>query len=212
MNPILAKAIIAEHANESEIAESQTILALRRLLSYTYGVMMYFGYGSNINLSHLTDYLGTHGMKLDTELRGRHALLHGYRLRSNYYASSHGAGACNIEPAQGKCVEGVIIETTPAMQDALRLKEGFPLRYHEIEVVVLTASTQASVRALTYVVTPTHCLDVDLPVTPRYRALILAGAKHFGFSESYQEALRNELRTAPSLLTIPSQDVSLYLR
>ena len=166
--------------------------------------MLYFAYGSNINVDHLHDYVGTHGVTLDTELGGQHALLHDYRLRTNYYAASHGAGACNVEPAQGKCVEGVVLAITLAIQDALRIKEGFPHRYEEIDIIVNTAATQAPVRALTYVVTPEHRLDVDLPVTARYRSLILAGAKHFDFTESYQQELHRILWTAPSLLTIPS--------
>jgi len=171
--------------------------------------MLYFAYGSNVNLDHLTDYLDTHGVTVDTDFQAEHALLHNYRLRTNYFAASHGAGACNIEPAHDHHVEGVVMSITPAVQDALRVKEGFPLRYHEIEVIVHTAATQASVRAVTYVVTPTHRLDVDLPVTDRYRRLILAGAKHFDFSKSYQRELHQRLRTAPPLLIIPSQDASL---
>ena len=171
--------------------------------------MNYFAYGSNINLDHLSDYLSTHGVSIDTELQAEAARLEGYALRTNYFASSHRAGACNIEPAADHHVEGVVMAITPAIRDALRLKEGFPLRYHEIEVIVRTASTQEPVRAVTYVVTTTHRLDVDLPVTVRYRRLILAGAKQFNFSESYQRELHQRLWTAPSLLTIPSQDVSL---
>ena len=162
--------------------------------------MIYFAYGSNLNLDHLTDYLGKHGVSVDTDFQAEHALLHNYRLRTNYFAASHGAGACNIEPAHDHRVEGVVMSITPAVQEVLRVKQGFPLRYHEIDVIVHTASTQASVRALTYVVTPTHRLDVDLPVTDRYRSLILAGAKHFGFSKSYQQELRGMLKAAPSLL------------
>jgi len=166
--------------------------------------MLYFAYGSNINLDHLAEYLDTHGLRLDTDLVGQHALLHHYCLRTNYFAGSHGAGACNIEPAHGECVEGVLISITEAIQRILRIKEGFPRRYEEVQVNVYTASTQGSVRALTYVVTPQHRLDVDLPVTARYRDLILAGAKHFNFGKSYQEGLRRKLRTAPSLRTISS--------
>ena len=116
--------------------------------------MRYFAYGSNIHLDHISEYLDTHGVTLDTELRGQRALLHDYRLRTNYFAGSHGAGACNIEPALDHHVEGVVMTITPAAQDALRLKEGFPLRYHEIDVIVHTAATQETVRALTYMVTP----------------------------------------------------------
>ena len=171
--------------------------------------MNYFAYGSNVNLDHFTDYLSTHGVTIDTELQAEAARLEGYALRTNYFAGSHRAGACNIEPAPGHHVEGVIITITTAIQEILRVKEGHPRRYEEIEVEVHTASTQAPVRVLTYVVTPTHRLDVDLPVTARYRALILAGAKHFRFSKSYQEELRSRLRTAESLLPRPSHNVSL---
>ncbi len=167
-------------------------------------VMRYFAYGSNINLDHLSDYLSTHGVTLDTELSGQHALLHDYRLRTNYFAGSHLAGACNIEAAPDHQVEGVLWTITPAAQDALRVKEGFPLRYHEIEVEVHTASTQASVRAITYMVTPTHRLDVDLPVTARYRDFILNGAKQFNLSNEYQKKLHHLLQVAPSLKILAS--------
>ena len=89
--------------------------------------MLYFAYGSNINLDHLHEYLHTHGVKLDTELQPEHAILPNYRLRTNYFAGSHGAGACNIEYAPGyNRVEGVVIPITPAIQAALRIKEGYP--------------------------------------------------------------------------------------
>ena len=162
--------------------------------------MNYFAYGSNTNLDHLAEYLDTHGVTLDNEQKAEYAQLEGYRLRTNYFASSQGAGACNIELAPDHQVEGVVMAITPAIQNALRVKEGCPHRYEEIDVIVHTAATQAAVRALTYVVTPTHHLDVDLPVTARYRGLILDGAKHFGFTKGYQQQLRRLLRTAPSLL------------
>ncbi len=83
--------------------------------------MLYFAYGSNLNLKHLTDYLDTHGVTLDTEVRGEHAFLHDYRLRINSFASTHGAGACNIEPAPDHHVEDVVMTITPAVRDGLRI-------------------------------------------------------------------------------------------
>jgi len=88
--------------------------------------MLYFAYGSNTNLDHLTDYLSTHGVTLDTEWGGRLALLHNFGLRTNYFASSHRAGACNIEPDPDHHVEGVVMTITPAIQDALRSKRVSP--------------------------------------------------------------------------------------
>ena len=171
--------------------------------------MLYFAYGSNLHVTHFRDYLDTHGVTLDTELGGQHALLHNFRLRTNYYSNSHGAGACNIEPAPDHHVEGVVMAITPAIRDALRVKEGCPHRYEEIDVIVHTAATQEHVRAVTYVVTPMHRLDDDLPVTERYRSLILAGAKDFDFSESYQQMLRRLLRASPSLPKMPRQGISI---
>ena len=161
--------------------------------------MLYLAYGSNMCLDHLADYLDTHGVTPDTELSGQHALLQNFRLRTNYFAGTHGAGACNIEPAHDQRVEGVLWSITPAIQDVLRIKEGYPHRYEEIEVIVHTASTQGGVRAITYVVTLQHRLDVDLPVTARYRDFVLDGAKRFNLTNEYQKKLRCLLRVAPSL-------------
>ncbi len=171
--------------------------------------MRYFAYGSNINLDHLKEYLHTHGVKLDTKFQPEHAILQNYRLRTNYFAGSHGAGACNIEYAPGyNRVEGVVITITPAIQTALRVKEGYPRRYEEIEVNIHTASAQAPVQALTYIVTTAHQLEDDLPVTARYREIILTGAIHFDLTKPYQKMLRTKLQIAPILRSIPIQDWS----
>ena len=161
--------------------------------------MVCFAYGPKLNVGHVADYLATQGVTPDTELPGQHAILQDFRLRTNYFAGTHGAGACNIEPTHDQRVEGVLWSITPAIQDVLRIKEGYPHRYEEIEVIVHTASTQGGVRALTYVVTLQHRLDVDLPVTARYRDFVLDGAKRFNLTNEYQKKLRSLLRVAPSL-------------
>ena len=61
MKAILTHAVYPKSAIASEIAESQTILALRRLSSYTHCVMLHFAYGTNVNLNHLNECLDTHG-------------------------------------------------------------------------------------------------------------------------------------------------------
>jgi len=166
--------------------------------------MLYFAYGSNLNADHLIDFLNTYGFKLDTELRGEHALLHNFRLRTNYYAGSHRAGACYIESTHDHQVEGVLWTITKPIQDALRIKEGYPHRYEETEVIVHTAGTQEPVRAITYVVSPKHRLDVDLPVTARYRDFVLNGAKQFNLTNEYQKKLQDLLQVVPSLKILTS--------
>jgi len=155
--------------------------------------MLYFAYGSNMDLDHFGAFLDTHGVMLDTNLDARPARLSGYRLRTNYFAHSHGAGACNIEPAPGRSVEGVLMHVTPAIRNALRIKEGYPQRYTEVEVAV-QAPSGASLKAFTYIVSATQRLDIDLPVTARYRECVLGGADSFQLSNAYQKQLHSTLR------------------
>ena len=86
------------------------------------------------------------------------------------------------------------IEITPAIRQVLRRKEGWPTRYQEIEIFVQVPATGDNVRAFTYVVTPENRLEFDLCVTPKYRQLILDGAKELRFSSSYQQQLDQILR------------------
>jgi len=161
--------------------------------------MNYFAYGSNINLDHLKDYLYTHGVGSAVIQVAERTRLDDYRLRTNYFASSHNAGACNIEPDPGSYVVGVLMIISEAVRDALRVKEGYPHRYTELDVHVFSKKAKRPLRALTYVVTPEHRLDTDLPVTARYREIILAGARDFEFTQEYQDDLRQQLKIAPSL-------------
>lgn len=85
--------------------------------------MMYFAYGSNVNLDHLRPYLDTHGVDPDAIANPGRVTLHNFALRTNYFSGTHGAGVCNVEPVPSCCVEGVIMTITPAVQDALRLEE-----------------------------------------------------------------------------------------
>ena len=126
---ILDTALYLTLAVGSEIAESPSDLALRQTSSYTYGIMFYFAYGSNLNLEHLTGYLDTHGVTLDTEFQAEYALLQHYRLRTNYFAGSHGAGACNIEPAHDHRVEGVVMSITPIPMAKVMAFVKFPGRW-----------------------------------------------------------------------------------
>lgn len=87
------------------------------------------------------------------------------------------------------------MQITPDVLNALRLKEGYPFRYDEILVKVRLRNGW-KLDAFTYRVTPTMQEDTDLPVSDRYRKLILNGAQDWGFSTSYQEHLDTFLKTA----------------
>jgi len=158
----------------------------------------YFAYGSNINLSHLRWYLALHQIDLRHHIgRVRHSILHGYYLRTNYLTWD-ASGACNVEPAEGHVVEGLVMTITEQVRNVLRIKEGWPTCYDETQVEVLVGSK--SVTAMTYIVAPERRLPRDVPVSHEYRELILEGSRDAGFSRSYQEQLCRVLKTTPQLV------------
>lgn len=156
--------------------------------------MDYFAYGSNMNLGHLRDWLRRFGVEPEGATNPRRVLLPDHRLRTNYLTAS-GWGAANVEPSCDDAVEGILLAISPEAREALRAKEGWPRRYEETIVEVILPSNGKTLPALTYRVTPEHRLPVDVPVSPRYRALILDGAKTARLSRGYQSHLRRMLRT-----------------
>lgn len=158
-----------------------------------------------MSVAHLDDYVTSHGVDTEGMCVHKPATLEDHQIRTNYVSSTHGAGACNIEPAEGSTVEGLVMEISPAIRQALRIKEGWPDRYQEAEVEVLVGDAHEPLRAITYVVAPDHQFVVDMPVTRRYRRLVLDGARAAGLSQSYQEQLARLLRTTPSSLILSGE-------
>ena len=103
--------------------------------------------------------------------------------------------AANIEPADGHIVEGVVMEISDAVRDVLRTKEGWPFRYEEVPVRVRLRNGWM-VDAFTYVVTRDMRVPWDLPVSERYRQIIIDGARACGFTHRYQQQLHTLLKTA----------------
>ncbi len=166
--------------------------------------MLYFAYGSNLNLPHFAAYLASHGIHPDDVENLQRAILPDHKLRTNYLSVVHDAGACNIEPAPGHAVEGLVLNITEVVRSALRRKEGWPDRYEETEVEVIIPPAKTGVAAFTYVVNPELRLPVDMPVTEQYRRRILEGAIHLGLSQSYRRALGTILRTDPAVVNVPA--------
>lgn len=161
----------------------------------------YFAFGSNMHLPHLREWLRRFGVEPDAVNDPRRVILPNHRIRTNYLTTSS-LGAANIEPSRGEVVEGILLSISPDVQKALRAKEGWPRRYAEIDLEVIMPSTGKPVPAFTYQVTAEHRLPVDVQVSPRYRALILNGAKRAQLSRAYQSHLRAMLKTP--LMVAPS--------
>ena len=120
-----------------------------------------------MNLPHLRACLAHGGVDTEGLRDPRPTTVCGYRLRTNYVSTTHGAAACNMEPEDGSMVEGVVMEITPVIRRALRIKEGWPHRYREVIVEVLAGDRRNPIKAITYVVAADHRRAVDMPVIPR---------------------------------------------
>ena len=158
-------------------------------------MLAYFAYGSNTDLDALALFL----LRQDVDPAGvvgpHRAILHNYRLRTNYLTTG-GFGAANVEPRKGSLVEGVVMQINAEVHDALRRKEGCPFRYHETEVIVQIPQNGEIISAMTYVVSDKHRMSRNMPVSSNYRDAILRGASTFRFSRKYQAKLRSLLRCA----------------
>jgi hypothetical protein len=168
-------------------------LTSAKIRCYVCVEMNYFTYGSNLNTGHLRSWLMHWGVAPEELGPARKTILSGYRLRTNYLRSI-GVGACNIQPSPRSKIEGVVMPVTRPIREVLRLKEGHPYRYAEIEIAVTICGRPRKVRAFTYIVTPRYCLPFDVPVTQEYRRLILEGAASHQLSPRYQQQLRRMLR------------------
>ena len=148
----------------------------------------YHAYGSNMHLTHLQEWIAQFGVPAENVCNPRLAILPGFRFRTNYLTTAS-LGAANIEPCRDEQVEGVLLRVSPNAVEALRRKEGHPHRYKEVAVNVVLQPCGREVQAFTYIVAPRHRLPFDVPVSARYRDLVLTGAGQAGLSPVYRSHL-----------------------
>ena len=106
------------------------------------GEVVYFAYGSNMNINRLKERVG------DVELVGV-ARLRDHELKFNKLSVS-GWGCANVEPAEGKEVWGLLYKVKEEQLKELDRYEGAPLHYRRVKLKVLTQEGK-EVEAVTYV-------------------------------------------------------------
>lgn len=114
-------------------------------------------------------------------------ILTGYRLRF-HKRSRDGSGKCNILPAEGDVVHGVVFEVDPNELHALDEAEQRGRGYERCSVHVRGASSPVS--AFAYQAQPAYIDDALLPYE-WYHALVLAGARQHGLPASYLDELKS---------------------
>jgi hypothetical protein len=142
--------------------------------------MLYFGYGSNMLTARLR-------ARVPSAVPRMHGTVSGYHLRF-HKRSRDGSGKCNIVPAEGDVVHGVVFEVTAAELDALDEAEQRGRGYERCEVQV--RGEYASVTAFAYEAQPAYIDDALLPYE-WYHALVLAGARQHGLPAPYVDQLES---------------------
>ena len=145
---------------------------------------MYFGFGSNMQISSLR-------AKGVEPHRSEQAALRGWRLRFNVqHFFRHEGGVGNVEPSDdpNDVVLGVVHLCEEAHLPSLDGAEAFGHGYDRRQVVVHTAS--GPVEAVTYVGMSSFINDACLPAA-RYLNILVAGAKNAGIDPDYVARLRD---------------------
>lgn len=155
---------------------------------------LYFAYGSNM--------LGRRMLaRAPSARRVGLATLVDHELRW-HKVSKDGSGKCDVEPAPGSVVHGVLYEIDAADKPALDAAEGLAMGYREVLLEVQTADGPR--QGISYQAT-----NIDRFTTPYswYKALVVAGAREQQLDPAYIQALeavpgredRNGTRAAENL-------------
>lgn len=167
----------------------------------------YFGYGSNMVTSTMTD------MRRITPLAMTAAILPNHRLRFNLPGlPGLEPSAASVEPCPGEAVHGVCYTLTAKDFGKVGQTEGVPFGYKWQPVYLATyignnddAGLQAALRKdttdiqMAYTLVATFPRPNDIPPSKSYLGLIQQGAQEWKMDQGYQDKLK-QIEYANNLL------------
>jgi hypothetical protein len=144
--------------------------------------MMYFAYGSNLNVKAVADWCRHHGHSPLALRDGKSAVLDNYRMGFPIFSEYWGGGIADIVYDPGKYVMGVLFDLGDSEMALLDRKVGRQLDlagreagiYRRAEVKVAPLGKGQAVKAVTY-----QGVNVDrnhIPPTRNYMDLLIHGA------------------------------------
>ncbi len=136
----------------------------------------YFAYGSNMSR---TQMAGRTGPIREGDEAPRPALLRGYRFGFTVRSTDNRIYA-NVLPSEPNDVHGVLYRCGEA---GMRVLDRYEAGYQRRQVTV-TDATGRAYEATVYVGLPECTVEPGLP-TPRYRDIVLAGAREWGLPAEY---------------------------
>ncbi|MGN6506270.1 MAG: gamma-glutamylcyclotransferase family protein [Tepidisphaeraceae bacterium] len=150
--------------------------------------MLYFAYGSNLNVRAVSDWCKHHGLRPLAMKNGKAAVLDNYRLCFPIYSEYWGGGIGDIVYDPGKYVSGVLFDLTEADLKTLDQKVGRRLDdagrevgvYKRIEVSIAQLGAKEQRLAITY--QGVNVEKYHIPPTQHYMDLVVQGAYANGLS------------------------------
>jgi gamma-glutamylcyclotransferase (GGCT)/AIG2-like uncharacterized protein YtfP len=136
----------------------------------------YFAYGSNMSRSQMA---GRTGPIRDGDEAPRVALLRGYRFGFTVRSTDNRIYA-NVLPSPDDVVHGVLYRCG---ESGMQVLDRYEAGYQRRQVTVFDETGQ-QYEATVYVSLPQCTVDAGIP-TPRYRDIVLSGAREFGLPEEY---------------------------
>ncbi len=120
--------------------------------------MLYFAYGSNINLDQMARRCPNASVVAPVALE-------------NYQLLFRRGGFATIEPKEGAVVQGLMWHLTPECVKSLDRYEGYPTFYDRGEVTVTVPSGE-TLPITTYRMTEEHIQEATLPTTTYYNGIM----------------------------------------
>jgi gamma-glutamylcyclotransferase (GGCT)/AIG2-like uncharacterized protein YtfP len=149
--------------------------------------MMYFGYGSNLNLDDLGEFERENFPNSEKLFKETTNILDGifflpdYQIQFSVESDKRKGGVLDVTPKLGHAVAGKLFEVED--WDLLDAKEGAPNFYKKIEVTIIDEHGQ-TFDAFTYVVSSKRKVDYVKPHQDYVRT-VSDGYEEFGISQKY---------------------------
>ena len=140
--------------------------------------LLYFAYGSNLAEAEMEEWCPEHRFLGPAQVDG-------YRLELRRRSIRWGAGALDLVSTPGATVWGALYELPGISLERLDAKEGAGLAYARVEVEPVLAGERR--RAVTYEVIEKEPQQV--PCSPDYAQLVLAGARERGLPDEWLREL-----------------------
>jgi len=140
-------------------------------------MIKYFAYGSNMDMSRLSN----RGVNPETRDKGT---LKNWKLKFNKKASAGDWSFANIEQSEGDIVEGLVFTIKESDLKLLDKFEGAP-RHYRREILEIETEREA-IKCITYIAQPEHIMEGLLPVK-EYMDFLIKGSVLLSYE--YQKML-----------------------